>query len=640
MEKPFIVLDAKYAEISAFDVKPIDGFVLPCNPDTGEKFPFCCKNHKKQFQDLSNWFESFPDCCTYHKTLKENVFFEKEKYKYVITKVLKQVSYTVHFISNRIDNNDWYEDIIEYIEYNVSSFGHPNVGYDKYITGIASMIQDPIYKLNISKCKKIFDYLNGYFNPCSSKSTDINILFSIYQKWLKTFPFELNSYFAKLKAHFQNQFPLFSSKPIVNRYSGIAKAPMHTKESLIEFLCKQTENLLSIINGPFLLEKGLIKDINKVKLELIIAQRKMKIQEGYCNKSTDESTRYRKTLKQWLNDEKKFFNEITPIIEKNQQLYLPINNNSMDYNPHSFDSVVNFYVDRVNPGDKMKTYISCFGHFDDLKQHFDTVCLDLQLAIINIPPADRYSYINTYNKKTQNLFNNFSSFPRNIALDFLQKANKSLVDFFNMESHQLTGESHELPRALKHSWDDYEHMHVGNEVRDTHQSLISVISDHFKEEFLKFLESIALSYLPDSSSSVQKKELKKDQKQKSNKKEKDLSDTKEFPTELKHIFVSEEVMKDALKVLAVVEPPILNEECDRLLNNKTGALGLWVDSLVNNKLIHKKYTAKKISELLAAHLSEDFSVSAAWKNTTGKQWELYRPLIIMKLAEVRKNHKL
>lgn len=316
--------------------------------------------------------------------------------------------------------------------------------------------------------------------------------------------------------------------------------------------------------------------------------------------------------------------------------------NSMnpDNNIPSFDSSIDDFVKRVNPGDKMKSYISSFGHFGDLKQHFEIVCLDIQTAIIHIPAADRYNYINTYIKKVKIRYRNFNSFPRGLAKDFLLKQNMSLVDFFNIDSHKLKGKSHELPRALTHSWEDYEHMPVNTEVRDIHQSLISLISDHFKEEFVKFLESLALSYLPKSSSGDLKKELKIKKKQEPQIKKKDPSDTKKFPKVLKHIFVSDEVMNDALKVLAQVNPPILNEDCNCILRGKKGTLDLWIQFLASNKLIHKNYNAKTISILLGAHLSEDFSTSSAWKNTTAKQIDIYQTQIKRKLAEVKVKHNL
>ena len=41
----------------------------------------------------------------------------------------------------------------------------------------------------------------------------------------------------------------------------------------------------------------------------------MKLKQGYVNSSKDEEQRYRKILKEWFADEKKFIDEVTPIVK-------------------------------------------------------------------------------------------------------------------------------------------------------------------------------------------------------------------------------------------------------------------------------------------------------------------------------------
>lgn len=146
-----------------------------------------------------------------------------------------------------------------------------------------------------------------------NNKTDLNVLYNTYHKWLKIFPFEL-SIFSHLKEHFNKQLPFATGKPKVNRYSNIAKFQIHTKESLIEVLINITNNILTQINTSTLLEKGLIDDVNSLKLEFIINQRKLKLEQGYINNSKDEEQRYRNILKEWFNDEKTFIDEIAPLL--------------------------------------------------------------------------------------------------------------------------------------------------------------------------------------------------------------------------------------------------------------------------------------------------------------------------------------
>ena len=142
----------------------------------------------------------------------------------------------------------------------------------------------------------------------------MNILYSTYQKWLKVFPFEI-SFFSTLKPHFEKQLPILNGKPETNKYTGLAKVKMHTKSSLFDALLNLTNSIITQINTATLYEKGLLTEPQKIKLELVLNERKMKLKQGYVNSSKDEEQRYRKILKEWFADEKRFIDEVTPIVK-------------------------------------------------------------------------------------------------------------------------------------------------------------------------------------------------------------------------------------------------------------------------------------------------------------------------------------
>jgi hypothetical protein len=315
MNKPFIEIDAENFTLSAFETKPIEGYEVPTNKETGEQFPNCCSFHKSVFEGAEIWFSKFPNCCEPHKEFTGKWWFKKENYNGIAEKIVKQLSYTEHHISERIKKTDWYKDITDYIEYNISSFGHPAVGLHLYLGNVKHYIQNTKSELNKEQRQRLIEFIEGYYKPSETEKTDLNILYSTYQKWLKEFPFELNSYFGNLKQHFEKQLPILNGKPEVNIYSGIAKAKMHTKSSLIEALINLTNSLLTQINGVTLYEMGLITDANKIKLELVINSRKLKLKQGYKNSSPNEEQQYRKILKEWFKDEKNFIDEITPLLK-------------------------------------------------------------------------------------------------------------------------------------------------------------------------------------------------------------------------------------------------------------------------------------------------------------------------------------
>jgi len=60
MEKPFIEIDAEYFNLSAFETKPIEGYEIPINEETGEEFPNCCPFHKSVFGTIRLITRAFP----------------------------------------------------------------------------------------------------------------------------------------------------------------------------------------------------------------------------------------------------------------------------------------------------------------------------------------------------------------------------------------------------------------------------------------------------------------------------------------------------------------------------------------------------------------------------------------------------
>lgn len=316
MNKPFIEIDAKYFTLSASETKPIEGYEAPINKETGEQFPNCCPFHKSVFEGTEKWFEKFPNCCKEHQEMTSKSWFNKSNYNGIAEKVVKQLSYTEHHITERISVNDWYKDITDYIEYNVSSFGHPAVGLDLYLGNVKHFVNT---RKEILKDKKqrLIEFIETYYNSPvdinKANKTDLNVLHTTYQKWLKTFPFDI-SFFSELKPHFEKQLPILVGKPEVNRYSGRAKVKIHTKGSLIDVLLNLTNDLITQINTTTLHEKGLLTEPQKIKLELVLNERKMKLKQGYVNNSKSEEQRYRKILKEWFADEKKFIDEVAPIV--------------------------------------------------------------------------------------------------------------------------------------------------------------------------------------------------------------------------------------------------------------------------------------------------------------------------------------
>ena len=303
---------------------------METEPTTGEHDFNTCENcqdlRKELIKRLTEKFngteqkQGFPFCCSHHSNLTKVKEFNRASFVSVPEMVADKIIYTIQHIMNNLENENYYKDITDYIDYTVESFGQmPNsCGEPLYLSDYFFYVTYLLTRnTEISKEHKnrLLEFLEARQTPpTKNKNTDLNILLGTYQKWLKIFPFDI-SFFAELKPHFEKQLPILNGKPETNKYTGIAKAKMHTKSSLIDVLLNLTNSLLTQINTTTLYEKGLLTEPEKIKLELVLNQRKMKLKQGYVNSSKDEEQRYRKILKEWFADEKRFIDEVTPIVK-------------------------------------------------------------------------------------------------------------------------------------------------------------------------------------------------------------------------------------------------------------------------------------------------------------------------------------
>lgn len=311
MKKPFIEITGRFS-ITPFDASPLIDYEAP------KDFPNCCPYHKDVFEKAQQWYRDFPNCCEHHKAMAKEDWFnwwiKQNDYSRIAEKIIRQIAYTEDIVAKKIDTDNWYKGIVDYIEYCVMSFGQPALGLHIYLAAVKLDISKSD-KVPESKKKDILEFVEDYYNPPSDKrSFDLNLLYEAYQDWIRNFPFEVSSYFGDLKQQYQKQLPIIDGTPEVNLYNNLVKVKIVTKERLFQVLIDLTNKLLTQVNGLALYDQGMLNNTNKIKLELIIAERKRKIEQGYKYTSPDESTQYKKMIQYWLKDERRFIAEITPLI--------------------------------------------------------------------------------------------------------------------------------------------------------------------------------------------------------------------------------------------------------------------------------------------------------------------------------------
>ena len=282
-----------------------------------------CKNaYKTILQQTEAYYKTFPLCCDLHKNLIKESWFDKRDFKDLPKMVADKVLFTHHHIINKLDTDNWKEELTNYIEYGITSFGQIPNGYgepialSKYLGYIVELQES--FKLEGEKRKYkdrqlyIINFIKNYSKPPKETKTDLNLLLSTYDKWYKIFPFEI-PLFKGLKKHFSKALPLLSERPKVNPYLGTAKVKLLTQDRLFEYLMSITNQILATIDTTQLLEEEYITDAAKYQFDIKKKAHKLN-QEVLLKEFSKGEKRYIKTIKKWLENEKKFLKEIQPNI--------------------------------------------------------------------------------------------------------------------------------------------------------------------------------------------------------------------------------------------------------------------------------------------------------------------------------------
>ncbi|EKF55609.1 hypothetical protein I215_06612 [Galbibacter marinus] len=310
--KPFVEIDGEHIWSLGYDTKPFDDEYDP--PD---KFPNCCGYHKSIVEHTDEWLIKFPNCCESHKKLKTKYWFKKENYKFLSLKVVNELAFTENFIAKNLESDLWYKNITDYIEYSIDSFGIPNIGGDRYLGNLKHWLKstEPTdFDFPESKRSKLLEFIDKFYSPGKKINTDLNILHTTFQKWLKTFP-DL-PFFKELKEKLKGKIPfnLLLYETNHNRFTGLTKAKIRTQSELIEILINSTKNLLGTINTPKLFANGLISDKVKYQIDLLNEQHKVRQNQLLIDYSKNE-VKYVKIIKKWLKNERLFLSELKPIIK-------------------------------------------------------------------------------------------------------------------------------------------------------------------------------------------------------------------------------------------------------------------------------------------------------------------------------------
>ena len=309
-------LSSKDFEIKHEDTQPLHEYSAP------EGFPNCCNYHKELLKIGIEIYNAFPNCCEGHKKLIGQSWFKKERYAYLPLKLVTTISYTVYCIGRCIEHTNWFKEITDYIDYTQRSYGQFPEGFGSplglgvYLHNLEQKIADEA-EIPLNKKEQLLEFIKKLFEgevTNAVEPTDLNLLISKYQQWLKIFPFEI-SFFNHLKPFFERQMPIIASVGETNMYTGLTGFKVKTKKELISFLVSITTIIIQQINSSQQHKERPADYRARLQEEVILANRKLEL-ESLDRSDWNDRSEYIGLLKQWLKGEKRFLKEITSLYKE------------------------------------------------------------------------------------------------------------------------------------------------------------------------------------------------------------------------------------------------------------------------------------------------------------------------------------
>lgn len=300
----------------------------------------CKKHHQLLIEEVIKKLDEFPNCCKKHSNLLKYKEFKKSDFKDSPLQYANKIMFSFSHILQNLDDENWYDEITNYIEYCVESYGSvpPNCGLPfelgNYFNCLLHLLKnrgeeissDKIDKAELEERYKIVCiYLKMYFENHEKREKNFEALMKIYNDWYKLFPFELD-YFKHLRDNYKGKMPFFVGEKF-NKYLNTTTPVLHSGNSLINSLTQITEEIITTINGLKLYQAGKLSNVNAIDLQLVLEHRKMELSQ--ISNSKDP---FFKILSKWFKGEKRFIAEIIPKL-KNET----ISNNDTSARPNRTD---------------------------------------------------------------------------------------------------------------------------------------------------------------------------------------------------------------------------------------------------------------------------------------------------------------
>jgi hypothetical protein len=243
-----------------------------------------------------------------------NRFFNLEE---CAKRIYVQSAGTIFHLNLCATKEDWYEEMVDFIEYNGITFGLPSTGYRQYLEALQHLIrdQDPNPKL-----AKLSEYIRIELSNDEKKSDkkELQAQVEMFDEWWKSIPFDLE-YLKRIENDKNELMALLfaigpKGSPQISRYSYVLKTSVYSTTELSEALCRLTTVIIQNLNVLTHYENDQLTDPQKVKLQILLAHRRKQLEVDYLVDDENQTPKYQQIWRKWLEDEMSFFSELEPLL--------------------------------------------------------------------------------------------------------------------------------------------------------------------------------------------------------------------------------------------------------------------------------------------------------------------------------------
>jgi hypothetical protein len=260
----------------------------------------------------SDWFERFPNCCDAHREIEQLGNFE-----YIPSQILNNVKYFAHALETLIDEENGINEIKDYLDYLIESFGRPDIGGHIFDRVVKHFIENGTIdnkEFTDDQRLELLEHFEPTKPPIDLNERDLDTLYLVFQKWLEAMP--NIGRFKELKERLKGKIPMniFLIEPKFNKYLGLSSFKARSRKELLEFLIKMTNDILN-------LSRHEIKKENYDKDKLIVAaEERLRVKQDKLLQinNSDLEINYLNLVENWLSIVIEFYQVISQSIEESK----------------------------------------------------------------------------------------------------------------------------------------------------------------------------------------------------------------------------------------------------------------------------------------------------------------------------------